>query len=94
METLVATILIVVIFLMSSMLMNSMFANTKGKNDKLVKQELLLLQYKVEHGTLQLPYYDELDSWEIEVYSKGNRVTFSAVHPEQESGIHFERKYE
>ncbi|MHA7832359.1 MAG: hypothetical protein ACX93O_14790 [Flagellimonas sp.] len=83
METLVATVLIVVVFMMASMTLNSLFANTMALNDDEVRQELLYLQYQYEHRRLSLPYYGEIGQWSIEVEQVGivsDVATFSAVH--------------
>lgn len=84
METLVATVLIVIVFMMASMTLNALFANTVVNNTHEVEQELLFLRYRYENGQLQLPYYDELGDWEIMVEAKDwnseNQVIFSAEH--------------
>lgn len=67
METLVATVLIVVVFMMASMTLNALFATTVKSNDSQVRQELLFLQYRYGHGKLSLPYYTKLDDWDIMV---------------------------
>lgn len=84
METLVATVLIVIVFMMASMTLNALFANTVVNNAHEVEQELLFLRYRYENGQLQLPYYDELRDWEIIVeareWNSNNQVFFSAEH--------------
>lgn len=83
METLVATVLIVIVFMMASMTLNSLFANTSAQNDDEIRQELLYLKYLYGHGKLSLPYYGEMGPWSIEVEQTGNIssvVVFSAVH--------------
>ena len=67
METLVATVLIVIVFMIASMVLNTLFASSINLNDNQVRQELLQLQYKYEHELLQLPYSDELNQWNITV---------------------------
>ena len=67
METLVATVLIVIVFMIASMVLNTLFASSINQNDNQVRQELLQLQYKYEHELLQLPYSDELNQWNITV---------------------------
>ena len=84
METLVATVLIVVVFMMASLTLNALFATTIKTNDEPVRQELLFLQYTFDHGKLSLPYYGELDVWEITVQEQEVRgtktIVFSAVN--------------
>lgn len=92
METLVATVLIVIVFMMASMTLNALFANTVINNSHEVEQELLFLKYRYENGQLQLPYYDEMGDWEIMVEShdwnsKKNQLILSAVHRETEKKV-------
>jgi len=83
METLVATVLIVIVFMVSSTVLNNLFAGSISQNDNQARQELLQLQYKYEHGLLELPYVDKIDTWEIAVnevkLSKTSQVVFSAT---------------
>lgn len=92
METLVATVLIVVVFMMASMTLNSLFANTIAQNDDEIRQELLYLQYQYEHRRLSLPYYSEMGPWSIavvQVNSVSDVVTFSAVHGTSEKKVSY-----
>ncbi len=67
METLVATVLIVVIFMISSMLLNNMFSNSlKGRDDQM-EEQLNQLVYEYGHGNLGLPYYEEMGDWVFSV---------------------------
>ena len=84
METLVATVLIVVVFMVASMVINSLFAGSIAQNDDQISQELLELQYLYENEKLNIPYYAEMDAWDIEViqetWKSNNKIFFSAVN--------------
>ena len=83
METLVATVLIVIVFMIASMVLNTLFASSINQNDNQIRQELLQLQYKYEHELLQLPYSDELNQWNITVtqqdFNNRSEVLFLAT---------------
>lgn len=83
METLVATVLIVVIFLMASMVLNTLFASSIAQNDSKIRQELLQLQYQYQNNKLKLPYYGNQDNWSIEVseidWNDKTQVVFYAL---------------
>ena len=83
METLVATVLIVIVFMIASMVLNTLFASSINQNDNQVRQELLQLQYKYEYELLQLPYSDELNQWNITVtkqdFNNRSEVLFLAT---------------
>ncbi len=70
METLVATVLIVIIFMITSMLLNSMFANSLRYNTHWVGAHLYELQYRYQNNSLQTPYTEDLDAWEISVFQE------------------------
>lgn len=98
METLVATVLIVVVFMMASMTLNALFTTTMENNDGPVRQELLFLQYKYGHGKLSLPYHDEKESWEIRVEERTwqgrEQVVFTALNTTSEKEITFFMNHE
>ena len=67
METLVATVLIVVVFMASSMILNNLFANSITFNENEVRQEVLRLQYQQQNSLLPLPYQSEVGDWHLSV---------------------------
>lgn len=82
METLVATVLIVIIFMMCSMLLNSMFFNSMQGRYPLIKERMQQLKYEYSHDAYPLPYYEDYHDWEFTVSrleEGGNRfVVFKA----------------
>ncbi len=84
METLVATVLIVVVFMTASMVLNNLFATSIQLNDNEVRQELLRLQYQHQNKRLPVPYYAELGPWQIEVseidWQSTTQTVFEANH--------------
>ena len=84
METLVATVLIVVVFMGASMVLNNLFTTSIQLNDNWVRQELLRLQYQYQNGQLRLPYRTKLGSWDIEVskidWQSNTKIVFLGSH--------------
>lgn len=70
METLVATVLIVLVFMASSMILNNLFANSIRQDQNNIRQELLRLQYSYQNGLLEIPYQTQEGDWTIEVNSE------------------------
>jgi len=98
METLVATVLIVVVFMMSSMVLNSLFASSGfSRNELWVKEELSQLQYLQEHQQLQLPYHRKFGEWRVDVSQNAwqgqQQITFSAVHARTKKELSFTKTY-
>ena len=92
METMVATVLIVVIFMIASMLLNSIFSNAIKGNKNFVKEYLTELEYKVENQRIEIPFYDDFNDWEIAVVKnkKGTSYMLTAVHKETNEKIAIE----
>ncbi|WP_298341166.1 hypothetical protein [uncultured Algibacter sp.] len=65
METLVATVLIVVVFMVASMILNNLFSNTTKKNTRNINAHLNELEYLFKNDKLTLPYYDGFNTWEV-----------------------------
>ncbi|MBR9914709.1 MAG: hypothetical protein GYB32_07770 [Algicola sp.] len=84
METLIATVLIMVIFIVSSLILNNVFMNTMNENLGNIKAHLNELEYQFINDKLTIPYYDDFQDWEIHAKYKGTtekeKVIFSALN--------------
>lgn len=65
METLVATVLIVVIFMLTSLILNNVFSNTIKHNTQAIDSHLNELQYLQQQNQIQLPYNETFQNWNI-----------------------------
>ncbi|WP_146126686.1 hypothetical protein [Nonlabens agnitus] len=70
METMVATVLIVVIFILASLILNNLFSNSIKRDTVLVDARLTELEYSYLHKKINLPYSETLDDWNIEIISR------------------------
>lgn len=88
METMVATVLIIVIFMLSSLIMNSLFATQMQENHTALDSHFGKLEYLKGNGKISLPYYEEWDGWKITIQNPDNhgKVRVEAIK-EQDSGI-------
>lgn len=75
METLVATVLLVVVFMMASLILNNLFSNTIKGNTNAIVNYLNELEYQYKSGTLETPFYDAYKTWDISAQSskQGNQ---------------------
>ena len=87
METLVATVLIVLVFMIASMVLNSLFASSIRANEKQARAYLLHLQYQHQNGGLELPYNEVLDSWQIQVYQMEEQGAAQILFTARDSSI-------
>lgn len=82
METLVATVLIIVVFMMASMILNTVFYNSIKNNTKKIEAYEHEMQYLYMYGKLKLPYYADYSGWEISLTAENGMkktVRFEAV---------------
>lgn len=65
METMVATVLIVIIFMVSSLVLNALFGVQVNGNLQPLKNHLHQLEYHYQHHNISLPFYEVWNEWEI-----------------------------
>ena len=66
-ETLVATVLIMVIFVVASLVINSAFLNILRANVIPVESRLHELEYQYSNSLFPLPYMEDYENWQITV---------------------------
>jgi type II secretory pathway component PulJ len=93
METLVATVLIVIIFMLASMTLNNLFSNTIKNNTQVIETYLNELEYLEQHNQLVLPYAETFQNWDvtIETYKENNQsiIEFEVINPKTNKTISF-----
>ncbi len=95
METLVASVLIVLVFMISSMILNNLFSNSVKNDTRAIDTYLSELHYKYINGHIKLPYHDDYTPWQISIVehkSSASEVEFKAIH--NNTGIIVYKYYE
>lgn len=84
METLVATVLIVVVFLLSSMIFNNLFFRSITDNTEEVDTHINELIYLHKNEKIKLPYTEDFKNWELKIYKEigldGNNIVIDAFN--------------
>ena len=82
METLVATVLIVIVFMTASLLVNNLFIQSISMNTHDIENFLFELEYELKNETIDLPYSETYKGWEITVNkeTKTPLVNLEALH--------------
>lgn len=84
METLVATVLIVIVFMMSSMILNNLFSNALSSRTNKIEAHLNELHYLYLNEHLEMPYSDSFENWNITVesFKENNKehISFEAIN--------------
>ncbi len=83
-ETLVATVIIVLIFGVTSLTLNNIFSNAIRNNTSEINTQLNYLQYQYLNNQIQLPYADTFKDWDITIQKTRtiniNYISFEATH--------------
>ncbi len=66
-ETIVATVLILVIFAVSSLVINTAFRNNLSGDTTAIENRLNELEYRWLNNTMELPYEEDFQYWEITI---------------------------
>ena len=65
METLIATILIMVIFVVSSLILNNLFSTSIKNNTRAITAKLNEIEYLYINDNISVPFYDDYENWMI-----------------------------
>ena len=69
-EVLVATVLVVVLFMIASLILNNLIISTYKQNTHAIETRLNQLEYSIQHHTIELPYEEKFQEWEISIAQK------------------------
>ena len=87
-ETLVATVIIVLMFAVASLTLNNVFRNTIKNNTDVIANELNYLVYQYNNQQIAVPYANEFEDWEISIQKTKERnekyILFEAIHKKHE----------
>ena len=90
METMVSTVLLVVIFMVSSMILNNLFQNQLDVQKEQVQHRLEVLAYQYRHNELANTYTEELGDWQIRLDPAGSVPQLIAQSTKNEEQITIE----
>ena len=69
-ETLTASVLIVVVFMVASMILNTIFSGTVKRDNSGIKARIAELKYLTSHDKIKIPYAEDFGIWEIEIVTE------------------------
>lgn len=72
-ETLVATVLIVLVFVIASLTLNSIAIRQINQSQHEINQLIKKLQYQYKHGVISLPFATTYKDWDIELVKEEPR---------------------
>lgn len=68
-ETLTASVLIIIVFMIASLSFNNIFTNHMKRDQSAIENRVRELEYLYIHDQLKLPYAEDFGVWEIQVIS-------------------------
>lgn len=83
-ETLTASVLIIVVFMVASLSINNIIKNTVNKNGNEVLQRVKELYYLTNHQKIKLPYNEEYKNWDIRITKNSSKILYSKKGTEKE----------
>ena len=88
METLVATILIIVVLTVASLLLNTMFMSSVKNYTSDIDTYLKELHYQYIHKDLELPHFETFQDWDIQLDRKDSKlIQFSAIQTNTKKSV-------
>jgi len=73
-ETLTASVLIIIVFMIASLSFNTIFSNHVKRDNSTIDNHIKELEYLVYHQKIKLPYTEEFAGWDIEMVHQKNNV--------------------
>ena len=83
-ETITASVIIIVVFTLASFTLNNVFSSTVKNDTSSIKNHLQKMEYAHNNKALVLPFHSEFEDWEIlvsKIKEKGiHWMVFEAAH--------------
>ena len=81
-ETVIASILIVIVFAIASLTLNNVFATALKNDTSQIENHIYILEYQFLNKKIKIPYSESFDNWEINILKENqnamNRIVFKA----------------
>ncbi|AWI25278.1 hypothetical protein [Flavobacterium pallidum] len=71
-ESLIATVLILIIFSISSLVINNLLQNKYHNETGAVENRLYEIEYLIQNKKIQLPYHEKYQDWDISIDNISN----------------------
>jgi len=91
-ETLTASVLIIIVFMIASLSFNNIFTNHIKRDQSAIENRVKELEYLVIHDKIRVPYTEDFSTWEIEIISKNDKTRIiysqSGISKEKQLIVH------
>lgn len=79
-ETMVSSVIIIIVFLIASLSLNNVFRGSVANNDSALKNRVKELTYLTINSKLSLPHYEETESWDVSIEKRENTITLTTIN--------------
>lgn len=79
-ETMVASVIIVIVFLIASLSLNNIFRGTINSDDSALSNRINELTYFVKNEKVKVPFYEETPLWDIDIEKRGEETVFGILN--------------
>jgi|SRR5690606_9738720 len=86
-ETLVASVIIVIIFVVSSLILNNVFLSVTKNNATPIHTYLKELHYLKINNKISLPFSTEFKEWSIDIFVDNTNLIIEATHKKNKTII-------
>ncbi|MEL6809704.1 MAG: hypothetical protein AAFP76_00020 [Bacteroidota bacterium] len=84
-ETLLASVIIMVVFSYASLSLNGAFAGVIRHKDTAFQNRIKELVYLLKNDQLEVPFYEDTDSWDIQIQEKEGAYHLTTLYKPTES---------
>ncbi len=73
-ETLTASVLIIIVFMIASLSFNNIFNNHVKRDQSTIENRIKELEYLINHQKIKVPYAEDFAGWDIEIISQREAI--------------------
>lgn len=96
-ETITASIIIIIVFTITSLTLNNVFASTIKNDINQIENTLYKLEYKYRNNKISIPYNEEFNHWEVSIFKEVENTTdwvvFKANNSQTKKSVIKKRMY-
>lgn len=88
-ETMVASVIIVIVFLIASLSLNNIFRGTINSDDSALRNRINELTYFVNNEKIKIPFYEDTPLWDISIETQEGKNVIEVMNKKngKESGL-------
>ena len=86
-ETLIASVIVLIAFAIGSLSFNNAFKSVVKNNRSPFENRVRELKYQAKYNTIEIPFYEETHVWEIAIEKRESKLLLQAVYLPTEKQI-------